>query len=80
MMDEWFCKIVCLHKKEKQKILSVVDCGSSTGRVITKTIKYIYCFSAKHAISRSKRGDWLVRNNDNVLERSDISIRELLLP
>lgn len=26
-MDEWFCKIVCLHKKEKQKILSVVDCG-----------------------------------------------------
>ena len=36
----------------------------------------ICCFSAKHAALRSKSKDWLTRNQDNVSEWSDMSIRE----
>jgi hypothetical protein len=35
----------------------------------------IWCFSAKHAILRRKRKDWLAQNQDNVSEWGDISIR-----
>jgi hypothetical protein len=38
----------------------------------------IFCFSAKHIVLRSKSTDWLVWNNDNVWERSDMSTHELL--
>ena len=38
----------------------------------------ICCFSAKHAELRRKIKDWLVRNQDNVPEWGDISIRGLL--
>ena len=38
----------------------------------------ICCFSAKHAALRSKGKDWLARNQNNVSEWSDMSIRELL--
>ena len=38
----------------------------------------ICCFSAKHAAIRRKNKDWLVRNQNNVFEWSDMSIRRLL--
>jgi hypothetical protein len=38
----------------------------------------ICCFSAKQAALRSKRRYWQVRNSNNLSERSDMSIRELL--
>ena len=39
----------------------------------------ISCFSAKHAAFKRKRKDWLIRNQDNVSEWGDMSIRELLV-
>jgi hypothetical protein len=36
------------------------------------------CFSAKHAALRRKGKNWLARNQDNVSEWSDMSIRGLL--
>ena len=39
----------------------------------------ICCFSTKHTALRSKSKDWLTRNQNNVSEWSDISIRVLLL-
>ena len=38
----------------------------------------ICCFSAKHAALRRKSKDWLTRNQDNVSEWGDMSIRRLL--
>jgi hypothetical protein len=38
----------------------------------------ICCFSAKHAALRRKSKDWLARNQDNVSEWGDMSIRRLL--
>ena len=38
----------------------------------------ICCFSAKHAALRRKSKDWLARNQDNVSEWGDMSIRGLL--
>ena len=38
----------------------------------------ICCFPAKHAAIRRKGKDWLARNQDNVSEWGDISIRGLL--
>jgi hypothetical protein len=35
----------------------------------------ICCFSAKHASLRSKSKDWLARNQNNVSEWGDMSIR-----
>ena len=37
----------------------------------------ICCFSAKHAALRSKSKDWLARNQNNVSEWGDMSIRVL---
>jgi hypothetical protein len=37
----------------------------------------ICCFSAKHAALRSKSKDWLARNQNDVFEWSDMSIRGL---
>ena len=36
------------------------------------------CFSAKHAALRRKNNNWLARNQDNVSEWDEISIRGLL--
>ena len=36
------------------------------------------CFSTKHAALRRKSKDWLARNQNNVSEWSDMSIRGLL--
>jgi len=38
----------------------------------------ICCFSAKHTTSRSKNKDWLARNQNNVSECGDLTIRGLL--
>jgi hypothetical protein len=35
------------------------------------------CFSAKHTVLRIKSKDWLARNQDNVSEWGDMSIRGL---
>jgi len=51
--------------------------GSSPGRVNNVNIG-ICCFSTKHAALRSNNKDWLARNQDNVSEWGDISIRGLL--
>ena len=47
-------------------------------RVTRKTKTGICCFSAKHAALRRKSKDWLARNQDNVSEWGDMSIRGLL--
>ena len=38
----------------------------------------ICCFSDKHTAIRRKSKDWLARNQDNVSEWGDMSIRTLL--
>ena len=38
----------------------------------------ICCFSAKHAAGKRKNKDWLARNQANVSEWGDLSIRGLL--
>ena len=58
---------------------SAVDPGFEPRSDQTKDYKIdICCFSAKHASLRRKSKDWLARNQDNVSEWSDMSIRGLL--
>ena len=58
---------------------SAVDRGFEPRSGQTKDYEIgICCFSAKHAALRRKTKDWLVRNRDNVSERGDMSIHELL--
>ena len=58
---------------------SSVDRGFQPRSGQTKDYKIgICCFSAKHAALRRKSKDWLVRNQNNVTEWSDMSIRRLL--
>ena len=53
--------------------------ASSADRVKPKTHKIgMCCFSEKHATLMRKSKDWLARNQDNISERGDISIRGLL--
>ena len=58
-----------------------IECGRSWVRARlgqTKDYKIgICCFSAEHAALRSKSKDWLSRNQNNVSEWSDMSIRGL---
>jgi hypothetical protein len=58
---------------------SAVDCWFEPRTGQTKDYKIdICCFSAKHAALRRKSKDWLVRNQNNVSEWSDLSTRGLL--
>jgi hypothetical protein len=58
---------------------SAVDCGFEPRSGQTKDYKIdICCFSGKHAALRRKSKDWLARNQDNVSEWGDMSIRGLL--
>ena len=58
---------------------SAIDCGFEPLSGQTKDYKIgICCFSAKHAALRRKSKDWLARNQNNVFEWSDMSIRALL--
>ena len=55
---------------------SVVDRGFEPQSRETKDYKIgICCFSTKHAALRRKSKDWLARNQDNVSESGDMSIR-----
>ena len=57
----------------------VVDRGFESWSGQTKDNKIgICCFSAKHASLRNKSKHWLARNQNNVSEWSDMSIRGLL--
>ena len=58
---------------------SAVDRGCEPRSGQTKDSKMDICFfSAKHTALRRKNKDWLARNQDNVLEIANMSIRELL--
>ena len=58
---------------------SAVDRGFERRLGQTKDYKIgICCFSAKHVALRRKSKDWFARNQNNVFEWSDISIRGLL--
>ena len=56
--------------------LSAVDRGLEPRSGQAKD--YIYCFSAKYAALRRKIKYWLARNQDNVSEWGNMSIRGLL--
>ena len=59
--------------------LSEVDSGFEPQSGETKDYKIgIYCFSSKHVALRRKSKDWMARNQDNVSEWGDMSIRRLL--
>ena len=59
--------------------LSAIDRGFEPRSDQIKDCKIgICCFSAKHAALRRKNKDWFARNQDNVSEWDDISIRGLL--
>ena len=55
---------------------SAVDRGFEPRSVKPKTIKLVVV--ASHAALRRKRKDWLARNQNNVSEWGDVSIRGLL--
>jgi hypothetical protein len=58
---------------------SAVDCGFEPRSGQTKDYEIgICCFSAKHAAYRRKSKDWLARNQDNVSEWGNMSIRKLI--
>jgi hypothetical protein len=58
---------------------SVIDRGFEPRSGQIKDFKIgICCFSAKHAALRRKSKDWLARNQDNVSEWGNMSIRGLL--
>ena len=59
-------------------VSSAVDRGLECRLGQTKDYKIGICFSAKHAALRSKNNDWLARNQENVSEWSDMSLRGLL--
>ena len=58
---------------------SAVDRGFEPRSGQAKDYKIgIYCYSAKHAALRRKSKEWLARNQDNVSEWDDMSIKGLL--
>ena len=59
---------------------SVVDRGFEPRSGQTKDYekKISCCFSAKHSALKRKNIDWLARNQYNVSEWGDMSVRELL--
>jgi hypothetical protein len=60
--------------------LSVVERGFEPRSCQSKNYKIVCCcFSAKHAALMKKSKDWLARNEDNVSDWGDMSIRGLLL-
>ena len=58
---------------------SAVDRGFESRSGHTKDYKICNCrFSAQHPALRRKSKDWLARNQDNVSEWGDMSVRGLL--
>ena len=59
---------------------SAVDRGFKPQSDQTKDYKIgICCFSAEHAVLRSKSKDWLAQNQSNVSELSDMSTQHVCL-
>ena len=57
---------------------SAIDCGFESRSGQTKDYKIgVCCFSAKHAALRSRSKYWLARNQNNVSEWGNMSIRGL---
>ena len=54
---------------------NAVDRGFEPDQVKPKTIK-LFFVTAKYAALRRKSKDWLARNQDNVSEWGDMSIRD----
>ena len=87
-----FCEIKCFsflptltrHNRIGGEMVSVlaskaVEHGFESRSGQTKDYQIgISCFSAKHAALRRKSRNWLVRNQNNVSEWSDMFIRGLL--
>ena len=59
---------------------TVVDRGFEFRMGQTKEYNIGMCCSAKHVTLRRKSKDWFARNQDNVSEWGDMSIRGLLFP
>ena len=60
-------------------VLSAVDRGFDSLSGQTKNYQIgMCCFSTKHTELRRKSKNWLARNQDNVSEWGDMSIRGLL--
>ena len=60
-------------------VSSAVECGFKPRSGQAKDYKIgMCCFSAKHTALRRKSKDWLARNQNNVSEWNDMSIRGLL--
>jgi hypothetical protein len=58
---------------------SAIESGFEARSGQSKDYKIGICsISAKHALLRRKNRDWLARNEDNVSEWGDMSIRGLL--
>ena len=80
----WLAIIICHNWSISCQInrIGSLMCGISWVRspsCQTKDYKIgICCFSTKHAALRRKSKDWLARNQNNVFEWGDMSIRELL--
>jgi hypothetical protein len=80
----YIIEIMATHKEIGAVMVSVlvpsaVDRGIEPRRVEPKTIKLVFVASpqmTQHAI-RKKNKDWLARNQDNVSEWDDMSIRRL---
>jgi len=71
--------VLCTSIIVFEEYLSAVDRGIEPSLGQTKHYKMgICCFPAKHAALRNKNKDWLARNQDNVSEWDDMSIRGLL--
>ena len=78
--------ISCKIDKRSNGVMVSVPASNAVGRELesrsgqTKDYKIgIYCISTKHAALRSKSKDRLARNQNNVSEWGDMSIRGLLL-
>ena len=73
-------RFVLGHTLLYELCLILIDRGFEPRSDQTKDYKIGFCFfSSKHAVLRNKSNDWLDRNQNNVSEWSDMSIRGLLL-
>ena len=73
------CRILIGGVMVDMLVSQVVDRGFEPRYGQTKDYKIvIYCFSAKHTALRNRSNDWLARNQDNMSEWGDLSIRGLL--
>jgi hypothetical protein len=59
-------------------VWSVVDRGFEPGWVKPKTKKLVFIASPLSTQHKGERADWLARNQDNVSDGDDMSIRRLL--